>query len=697
MIYNSLELAKKDFIWFIKECQIEPFSKLKPFYTQLVDIQNITTSDDKTVLNMYEETFELANLDIYFSKALDLKKLPSIAFIPKVGIRVVLDYIDGNGYKVIGVDGIEFYVDFPKNTNFLTLLSMNQKSKRFKTAKEMFIQIALKQKKFILFAVIATLSINFLALGTSFYSMQVYDRVVPTGGISTLIALTVGVFIAIFLETILKIAKSSILDEASKKMDKEYSYSIFNRFLDVRCDALPKSIGTLSSQIQSYSSVRSYIATFSLYILVDLPFSFIFLAAIILLGGFKLGMVVVAFFIISIIIGMLFKTKVKNLTKSSSMASNQRLGILVESIENAEKIKSSGAKWSVLHKWNSINDDALEDEMKIKFFGELVVYIATFFQQICYVVLVAFGAYLITQDKNITMGSLIAITILSSRVLAPIGMLPNLLTQWGKSFVSIEDLDNLFKKQTDNNAIEHPLHPHIDKANLVCSKMKFGYTDENINLSIDNLEIKEGEKVAILGVIGSGKSTLLRILAGIYATQEGRVTFDGIDMTKISRDFLSKEIGYLTQSPKLVSGTLRDNLSYGIVQSSDEDIIEAAKKTSIIGLINSLPSGLDTVVPEGGESVSGGQKQLIAITRLLVQNPKIWLLDEPTANVDDGTERLLLNTLKTNISTNQSLVVVTHRPSVLELVDRIIVLSSNGIVMDGEKQKVIQALSVRKE
>jgi ATP-binding cassette subfamily C protein LapB len=227
--------------------------------------------------------------------------------------------------------------------------------------------------------------------------------------------------------------------------------------------------------------------------------------------------------------------------------------------------------------------------------------------------------------------------------------------------------------------------------------MKFGYTDENINLSIDNLEIKEGEKVAILGVIGSGKSTLLRILAGIYATQEGRVTFDGIDMTKISRDFLSKEIGYLTQSPKLISGTLRDNLSYGIVQSSDEEIIEAAKKTSIIGLINSLPSGLDTVVPEGGESVSGGQKQLIAITRLLVQNPKIWLLDEPTANVDDGTERLLLNTLKTNISTNQSLVVVTHRPSVLELVDRIIVLSSNGIVMDGEKQKVIQALSVRKE
>jgi ATP-binding cassette subfamily C protein LapB len=276
-------------------------------------------------------------------------------------------------------------------------------------------------------------------------------------------------------------------------------------------------------------------------------------------------------------------------------------------------------------------------------------------------------------------------------------MLPNLLTQWGKSFVSIEDLDNLFKKQTDNNAIEHPLHPHIDKVDLVCSKMKFGYTDENINLSIDNLEIKEGEKVAILGVIGSGKSTLLRILAGIYATQEGRVTFDGIDMTKISRDFLSKEIGYLTQSPKLISGTLRDNLSYGIVQSSDEEIIEAAKKTSIIGLINSLPSGLDTVVPEGGESVSGGQKQLIAITRLLVQNPKIWLLDEPTANVDDGTERLLLNTLKTNISTNQSLVVVTHRPSVLELVDRIIVLSSNGIVMDGEKQKVIQALSVRKE
>jgi ATP-binding cassette, subfamily C, bacterial LapB len=697
MIYDSIEIAKNDYIWLMKECQIEPFSKLKQLYYRMINIEDINSYTDKTIYKMYEKSFKVADLDIFYSRELDLKKLPTIAFIENIGIRVVIDYIDGNGYKTIGVSGIEFYSSFPKNTNFLSFVSINKGAKKFKTAKEMFINIALKQKRFILFAIIATLSINFLALGTSFYSMQVYDRVVSTGGISTLIALTVGVFIAIFLETILKIAKSSILDFASKKMDKEYSHSIFNRFLDIRCDALPKSIGTLSAQIQSYGFVRSYIATFTLYILVDLPFSFIFLAAIMLLGGFELAMIVVVFFLISIIIGILFKKNIKNLSKSSSMASNQKLGVLVESIENAEKIKVSGAKWSVLNKWNSINDDAIKDEMRIKFLGEMVVYISTFFQQVCYIALVAFGAYLITQDENITMGSLIAITILSSRVLSPIAMLPNILTQWGRAFISIEDLNGLFLKELDNNNIDNPLYPHISRTNLLCNKIKFGYTNENVTLSIDNLEIKQGEKVAILGVVGSGKSTLLKILAGIYSPKEGRITLDNIDITKISRDLLSEQIGYLSQSPTLISGTLRDNLSYGIVQIKDEDITETAKKTLIINLINSLPSGLDTVVPEGGESVSGGQKQLIAITRLLLQNPKIWLLDEPTANVDDGTERFLLNTLKNNISEDQTLVVVTHKPSVLELVDRIIVLTPNGIAMDGDKQKVIQSLLGRNE
>lgn len=574
---------------------------------------------------------------------------------------------------------------------------MNNMEKRFDTAKEMFINVALKQKRFIIFAMIATISINFLALGTSLYSMQVYDRVVPTGGISTLIALTIGVLLAIFLETILKIAKSSILDTSSKNMDKEYSHLIFNRFLDVRCDALPKSIGTLSSKVQSYSFVRAYISTFSLYLLVDLPFSLIFLGVILLLGGFKIAIIVVIFFMISLVAGLLFKRKIENLTKTSSMASNQKLGILVESIENAEKIKANGAKTSVLQKWNAINDESIEDEMKIKFLTEMVSYISAFFQQICYVGLVAIGAYLITQDNKLTMGSLIAITILSSRVLTPVSMLPNILTQWGRAMVSIKDLDELFLKATDNEKTQKPLYPHINEANLLCSNIKFGYTQESLNLTINNLEIKEGEKVAILGVIGSGKSTLLKILAGIYAPNEGRITLDGIDSSKIARDFLSKQIGYLAQTPTLVSGTLRDNFSYGIEEAKDEDIIEASKKSSILGLINSLPSGLDTIVPEGGESVSGGQKQLIAITRLLLQNPKIWLLDEPTANVDDGTERFLLNTLKNNLSDNQTLVVVTHKPAVLELVDRIIVLSSNGIAMDGEKQKVISALSGRKE
>lgn len=286
---------------------------------------------------------------------------------------------------------------------------------------------------------------------------------------------------------------------------------------------------------------------------------------------------------------------------------------------------------------------------------------------------------------------------MSGRILQPIAQLPNQFVQWGKASLAVKDLDNVYKLASDNDGIDRPLSPYLDTTNIRCKDISFGYTENSNVISVSELNIKQGEKVAILGAIGSGKSTFLKILAGLYKPTKGFVYLDGIDMQLIKRDFLTENMSYLPQSTKLFAGTLRDNLIFGMIGVGDEQIIEAAKLSGLIGLINALPNGLDTVVPEGGESVSGGQKQLIALTRMIVANKKIILLDEPTASMDEGTEKQIITMLKNRMDSNQTMIVVTHKPIVLNMVDRIIVLTPNGVAVDGTKEEVLAKLTPKKQ
>ena len=549
----------------------------------------------------------------------------------------------------------------------------------------------------LVYAAAATFSINTLALGTSLYTMQVYDRVVPTGAISTLIALTIGVFIAIFLEMIIKFSRSVLLDYATKKMDIEYSNDIFERFLRIRCDALPKSIGTLTGQLQSYNNVRAFITSAAMFLFIDLPFSIIFILAIFLIGGFAMGLVPIGFLILSLIVGFIFRKKIDQASKNSSMASYKKMGLMVETVENSENIKATGAGFNILNNWNRLTQEAVDDDIEIRHYSDMSSYITAFLQQLSYIAIVSLGAYLVAENGTITMGALIAMTILSGRILQPIAQLPNQFVQLGKASLAVKDLDRIYQLASDNEGITRPLSPYLDTTNIRCQDIAFGYSENSNVISVAQLNIKQGEKVAILGAIGSGKSTFLKILAGLYKPTKGFVYLDGIDMQLIKRDFLTENISYLPQSTKLFAGTLRDNLIFGMIGIGDEQIIEAAKLTGLIGLINALPNGLDTVVPEGGESVSGGQKQLIALTRMIVANKKIILLDEPTASMDEGTERQIISMLHQKLSPDQTMVVVTHKPIVLNMVDRIIVLTPNGIAVDGTKEEVLAKLTPKKQ
>lgn len=698
MIYDNLNLAKEDLKWLLGVNTIisDSTNALNSKKVEMI-LENLTSFDAKYLELFYVELFSSLDFEsLSFSKDISKQYLPNFAIVPNFGVVFIYEQTKEGEYKAQSKDGIKIFKSFPANTRFANLRK-KEVSKEKTSAYEMFKKVALEQKRLLVYAAAATFSINTLALGTSLYTMQVYDRVVPTGAISTLVALTIGVFIAIFLEMMIKFSRSVLLDYATKKMDIEYSNDIFERFLRIRCDALPKSIGTLTGQLQSYNNVRAFITSAAMFLFIDLPFSIIFILAIFVIGGFAMGLVPIGFLILSLIVGFIFRKKIEQASKNSSMASYKKMGLMVETVENSENIKATGAGFNILNNWNRLTQEAVDDDIEIRHYSDMSSYITAFLQQLSYIAIVSLGAYLVAENGTITMGALIAMTILSGRILQPIAQLPNQFVQWGKASLAVKDLDNVYKLASDNDGIDRPLSPYLDTTNIRCKDISFGYTENSNVISVSELNIKQGEKVAILGAIGSGKSTFLKILAGLYKPTKGFVYLDGIDMQLIKRDFLTENISYLPQTTKLFAGTLRDNLIFGMIGISDEQIIEAAKLTGLIGLINALPNGLDTVVPEGGESVSGGQKQLIALTRMIVANKKIILLDEPTASMDEGTERQIISMLHQKLSPEQTMVVVTHKPIVLNMVDRIIVLTPNGIAVDGTKEEVLAKLTPKKQ
>lgn len=639
---------------------------------------------EKNILKIIEE---IGYIELKLEKKIKKEFLPIIAILPENDIYFI--YEENNGeYKCETKDGIKYIKNFEKEIRFSRLKEKEKKEK--KTAKEMIKEIALEEKKILIYITIATFVTTILTLATSFYTMQVYDRVIPTNSLSTLTTLTIGVIIAIILETIIKLSRSTLMNYSTKKIDIEYSNDIFKRFLKIRCDQIPKSIGTLSGQLQSYSTIRTFIITTATFIIIDLPFSFIFIAIVFMLGGDIMGMIPIIFLIASILIGFMYKNKIEMASKDAVNNSYRKMGLMVETIENIENIKMTNAGNGIANKWNKITEEGVDQDIKIKHYSDIANYYAVFFQQICYILLVCVGSYIVTEGGELTMGGLLAITILSGRILQPISQLPNNFMQYGKAKIAINDLEKIYTLEQDNNEIEQPLTPYIEEANIKIDEIEFQYTKENI-IKFNNIEIKEGEKVAIIGPIGSGKTTLLKMIGGLYKPTKGKIYINNIDIQLIKREYLNEQINYLQQTTKLFIGTLRDNLSFGMIGINDEKIIEACKKTGLINLINSLPKGLDTIIPEGGELFSGGQKQLIGITRTIIQNKKILLLDEPTASVDEMTERNIINLLKKEIKEKETLIVVTHKPIILNLVNRIIVLNEKGILLDG-KEEILKIL-----
>ena len=546
-------------------------------------------------------------------------------------------------------------------------------------------------KRELIEASVASAFIGFLALATSMFSMQVYDRVIPTRSEYTLIILSAGVFISILIELAMKFARSHVMDYVVVGLDNRLSREIFDRLLQLRVDQVPNSVGSLAAQMRGYEQVRGFYTATTLFTLIDVPLALLFTLIIALVASPWVALVPLIFSGVSIFIGLSIRTKIMAQAKESAALSNLKTGLLVEAVEGIETIKAGSGGWKFLSRWIAVNGQTVLSDLKTRGATESVGYLSASVQQISYACLVVVGSLGVMQG-HMTMGALIASSILSGRILAPIMAIPGLLVQYAHALAALEGLERLYTLKTDHEGVEVPLTPDTIQGHYLLSDIKFAYGDHPPALILPKLEIRPGERVAVLGPIGAGKSSLLRLLSGLYPPTEGQLLLDGLDLSHISRQVINHHVGYLQQDHRLFHGSLRDNLLIGLPDPGDEVLLTAMRQTGMDRFVGSHPKGLARVITEGGKGLSGGQKQLVAFTRLVLCAPTVYLLDEPTATMDDAQERLCLQVLAQEAQRGKTMVIVTHKHTLLPLCTRILVVVGNQVVIDGPRDAVLQQL-----
>ncbi len=546
-----------------------------------------------------------------------------------------------------------------------------------------------QHKRTLLDAGLSGVMLNFIALAISFYSMQVYDRVVPTGATATLWVLSLGVLGAVVFEWITRLVRSDMNEKVVEAIDKRLGREVFMRFLQIRLDKLPNSVGSLAGQLKSYETVRSFLTHSATQVLIDAPFALVFTFTVAIVAGW-LAVVPALFLGVCLWVGLRSIQEIESRSRTVVAANMRKTGLLVEAIEGAETLKSGQGGWRQLSLWQNISDSARSEELRLRRISESAQYSIQAFQQLAYVTLIAFGALMITRGE-LSMGSLIACSILSGRILQPMAALPSQLIQWGHCKSALQGLDHIWQLPDDHHGQE-PVVLQSVQGHYALQEVTYSYHTQPA-LKVPQFQIRSGEKIGILGPIGAGKTTLLRLLSGMYKPQSGDITLDGVALSRIAKPLLAEQMGYLQQEGRLFEGTLRENLLVGMTDPGDDMLQAMATQTGLFhAVVAHHPLGFDLPIFEGGQGLSGGQRQLVNLTRVFLRRPRIWLMDEPTASMDRQLAEHVTLALKQVLRPQDTFILVTHKPEMLVLVDRLVVIAKHQIVMDGPKEQVLKQL-----
>ena len=560
------------------------------------------------------------------------------------------------------------------------------------TAKGWFIRTIYRRRGIFLEASIATIVVNILGLATSFFTMNVYDRVIPTSSMSTLWVLSMGVLLGVVFEFIMKQTRASMVDRAFKAIDTELSDVFFRKALSIRMDARPHTVGTFASQIRQFEVVRSAMTSTALFVAADAPFALIFVGVIWALAG-SVAVVPLLLLPLAIALGLSFRPRINRLALTNLVEGNQKNGLLIEAIDGIESIKAAQGEWKLGARWHQLSETMAENELALRKITALSGNLTQFIQQIAYVGIIAFGALAITEGK-LTTGGLIACSIISGRALAPMAQIASMIVQWAQAAAALKGLEAIMALPSDQMPGDRPMIPESTTGELAVDRVRFTYhTSVPAVLEVGALRIAPGERVAILGNVGSGKSTLVKVLSGLYRPQGGRVFLGGLDVAQIAPEFVREHVGYLAQDVRLFQGTLRDNITIGLPNPSDEQVLNAARLTGLLASIEAHPKGLNLEIAEGGRGLSGGQRQLVGLTRMLIAQPRVLLLDEPTASMDAALENFVIDRLFQALPIETTIVVVTHKTALLRHVTRLIVMERGRVVLDGPRDQILARLA----
>lgn len=551
-----------------------------------------------------------------------------------------------------------------------------------------FWSIVLRDWKRYIDVMFASLMANILALATILFSMNVYDRVIPAQSVPTLWVLAGGVLIAAIFEFSLRVARIYLSDIIGKRADLRISDRVYGHALRIKNSERSKSTGTFISQIRELEGVRELVTSTTISAIADLPFFLLFLGVFWVIGGnlFWVMLIVVPLMIIP---GILAQKPLAKLANEGMREGAIRNAMLVESVQGIEDIKLLRAEARFQNQWNHMNEVSADIAMRQRKIVGVMTAWTQKIQGLTFAIVVLVGCFAV-MDGEMTTGALVACSILSSRMLAPISQIAGVLGRLQQAKVAKQGLDELMKKPVDQPEHSHLIHRPVLNGHYELSgvSFKYGEDDPKPTLMVPKLEIKAGEKIAILGRNGAGKSTLLQLFSGMQTPNQGKIKLDGVELGLIDPADVRRDMGLLNQNAHLFFGTVRENLTLGAPLANDDDILQALRITGALAFVQEKKEGLDHLILEGGVGFSGGQKQALLLARLLLRQPNILLLDEPTAAIDDVSEKQLIDHLKMWLG-HRTLVVATHRRAVLELVDRIIVVNDGIIVMDGPRDQIL--------
>ena len=532
--------------------------------------------------------------------------------------------------------------------------------------------------------------INLFGLVSPLFIMNVYDRVIPNNAIETGWALGIGALVVFAFDFILRTLRAYLIDVAGRRMDVIAARRLYDQVLNMKLAYRPGSSGSFANMLRDFDSVRDFFTSATITALVDLPFALFFLFIIYKLGG-AMVLILIGLMVVAVTIGFILQFPLKSLVRKATKSAEAKHGLLVETIHGLETIKAVSADGRFRARYGDYMGENAAYGQGSRFVSGLGVNIAGFLQQSASVILILAGMYMV-KEQDMTMGGLIATVMLGGRAIAPIGQIANLMTRYHQAGGALKTLDKIMSQPVDRPPHKQFLHRPDLKGKITFDKVSFSYPNVKRKV-LDNISftINSGEKIAIIGRIGSGKSTVARLIMGLYDADEGTILADDTDYRQIDPADLRRNTAYIAQDVVLFGGTIRDNISASMPHATEEAILEAAKISGVHEFISRHPMGYDAPVGEHGEGLSGGQRQAIALARAMLLKPRIMVCDEPTNAMDIQAEESFRKYIAEQVK-DKTLILITHKHNLLPLVDRIILLDQGKLIIDGPRDKVIEAL-----